>query len=100
MRFLPDDYEEGWTPYAWLIYLTFFLAYNPAILRGMIEAVLDRQGSPYLAMIMRASVLLPDERARIERNLDYLLSRRDVDRMLIARPDEALAALGRRRLRP
>ena len=29
----------------------------------MIESVLDRQRSPYLAMIMRASVMLPDERA-------------------------------------
>jgi hypothetical protein len=76
-------------------FLTFFLAYNPAILRGMIESVLDRQGSPYLAMILRTSVMLPDERARVERNLDYLLSRHDVERMLIATPDEAIAALGR-----
>lgn len=33
MRLLPDDREEGWTPYAWLIYLSFFLVY-PAFERG------------------------------------------------------------------
>jgi two-component system sensor histidine kinase DesK len=27
MRLLPDDPETGWTPYAWLIYLTSFLAW-------------------------------------------------------------------------
>jgi len=27
VRLLPYDREEGWTPYAWLIYLVFFLAY-------------------------------------------------------------------------
>jgi hypothetical protein len=80
--------------------LTFVVAYNPAIFRGMIESVLDRQRSPYLAMIMRASVMLPDERARVERNLDYLLSRRDVDRMLVATPHEAIETIGRKRLRP
>jgi two-component system sensor histidine kinase DesK len=30
MRLLPDDPEIGWTPYAWLIYLTSFLAW-PAL---------------------------------------------------------------------
>ncbi|HLJ44724.1 MAG TPA: sensor histidine kinase [Bryobacteraceae bacterium] len=27
MRLLPKDSEEGWVPYAWLVYLAFFLAY-------------------------------------------------------------------------
>lgn len=33
MRLLPDDPEIGWTPYAWLIYLTSFLAW-PALRRA------------------------------------------------------------------
>jgi two-component system sensor histidine kinase DesK len=33
MRLLPDDPEIGWTPYAWLIYLTSFLAW-PAMRRA------------------------------------------------------------------
>ena len=33
MRLLPDNRDEGWTPYAWLIYLVFFLAY-PGFERG------------------------------------------------------------------
>jgi peptidoglycan/xylan/chitin deacetylase (PgdA/CDA1 family) len=75
------------------VFRAFFVAFNPPILRGMIESVLDRERSPYLAMILRTGVWPPDEEARVERNLEYLLSRRDVDRMLIATPAEAIALL-------
>src|SRR5882724_1226667 len=33
MRLLPNDREEGWTPYAWLVYLVLFVCW-PAMKRG------------------------------------------------------------------
>jgi peptidoglycan/xylan/chitin deacetylase (PgdA/CDA1 family) len=77
--------------------LTCFVAFNPPLFRGMIESALDRQRLPYLATILRTSVLPADERARVERNLEYLLTRADVGRMVIATPAEAIALLRRRR---
>ena len=44
MRLLPDDLEIGWTPYAWLIYLTSFLAWPAMRSASALEWALTAAG--------------------------------------------------------
>ncbi len=44
MRLLPDDPEIGWTPYAWLIYLTSFLAWPAMRSASAVEWTLTAAG--------------------------------------------------------
>ncbi len=49
MRLLPKDSEQGWTPYAWLVYLAFFLAYP----------IFEGRWSSWLLAIACVSAFLP-----------------------------------------
>jgi hypothetical protein len=76
--------------------LTFYLGLNPAVLCGMVETALERDDAPpHLAFVMRSSQMLPpDDRAHVEQNLEYLRSRRDVERFAFVTPAEAIRLLG------
>ncbi len=43
-RLLPKDEDLGWTPFAWLIYLVFFIAYLPVTARTLTDWILSLGG--------------------------------------------------------
>jgi len=54
MRLLPPDREQGWTPYAWLVYLALFIAYPAFSRAGAAEWTLTLLGlAAFLVLYFR-----------------------------------------------
>jgi len=70
-------------------------ALKPARFSEFMKGVLQREGAPYLAPVVRTDVSLkPLSMTRLEDNLEFILSHPLVKRFQFVRPAEAIALLG------
>ena len=61
-RLLPEDEDLGWTPYAWLIYLVFFVAYLPFVARSSADWISSLGGVVVFLVLYFVGYRLRDRR--------------------------------------
>ena len=76
------------------IYSTLNLAFSQDVFSAIAERLLSLLKKPFLVVVARTDVaLVPEQRANLEQNLEYLLSHPLVDRFICETPASAIRRL-------